>query len=127
MQLKLLADRVQGDYQLRVQVIGPTFGRVVNVPFSIRNPIALRVVPGSENGVVWLAVSAGDLAPEQMNISAMATRPMLGAEQLKAEAFPGGLWKISLNGPPGILELSLEITCNTLNKNSFTIQKNLLL
>lgn len=121
-QLQLLADYGQGDYQLRVQVSGPTFQRVVNVPFSIRNPIALRVVPGGENGVVWLAMSAGDLAPGDMTISAIATRPMLGAEPLNAESFPGGLWKIPLSGDPGILELSLEISGKRLNGNRFSIQ-----
>ena len=121
-QLQLLADYVQGDYQLRVQVSGPTFERVINVPFSIRNPIAMRVVPGGTSGVVWLAMSAGDLAPGDMTISAIATRPMLGAEQLKAESFPGGLWKIPLNGDPGLLELSLEISGKRLNGNSFSVQ-----
>ena len=52
-------------------------------------------------------MSAGDLAPGDMTITTIATRPMLGAEQLKAESFPGGLWKIPLNGAPKSIELSL--------------------
>ena len=79
-QFQLLADYVQGDYQPRVQVSGPTFQRVVNGPFSIRNPIARRVVPGGENGVVWLAMGVGDLPPGDMTITAIATRPMPGGE-----------------------------------------------
>jgi hypothetical protein len=121
-QLHLLAAETQGDYRLQVQVRGPTFERITTVPFSIRNPISLRLMPDSGSGTVWFTMTAADIIPEQMQVAAIASRPMLGAEPLEVSKFPGGLWKIALRGAPGLVELTLDITGKQLNGNSFSIQ-----
>lgn len=121
-QLQLLAAENQGDYRLQVRVRGPTFERIVTIPFSIRNPISLRLMPDSGAGTVWFTMTAADIVPEQMQVQAVATRPMLGAEPLEVTKFPGGLWKVALSGAPGLVELTLDITGKQLNGNSFSIQ-----
>lgn len=121
-QLDLLAAETQGEYRLQVQVFGPTFERISTVPFSIRNPISLRLMPDSSVGTVWFTMTAADVLPEQMQVEAIATRPMLGAERLEVTKFPGGLWKIALNGAPGLVELTLDIKGKQLNGNDFSIQ-----
>ena len=103
-------------------MFGPTFERITTVPFSIRNPISLRLMPDSSVGTVWFMMTAADVLPEQMHVEAIATRPMLGAERLEVTEFPGGLWNIGLSGASGFVELTLGITFKQLNKNDFTIQ-----
>jgi len=119
-ELSYLAARKQGRYRLRVDLDGPTFQRRMVIPFTIHNPISLRILPGDNGGVIWLALTAGDIAPGTTTVKAMATRPMQGATQLPVESFPGGLWKISLSGA-GVLELSLDISGKQLNGNDFSI------
>ena len=121
-QLQLLAEQSQGEYQLQIRITGPTFERLTTVPFSIRNPISLRLMPDSGPGSIWFTMTSVDIVPQQMRVEAMATRPMLGAEPLEVTQFPGGLWKIALTGPPGLVELTLDIEGKHLNGNDFSIQ-----
>jgi hypothetical protein len=122
LQLQMLAPDKQGDYAVRIRVSGPTFERISEVPFSIRNPISLRVVPAADGGLIWLAINAGEISPELTRVSAVITRPMQGARTLEAERFPGGLWKIGLNDQPGVVEVAIDIDGKQLNGNNFTIQ-----
>jgi len=120
--LRLLEVTESGDHVLRVSVRGPTFEREVLRSIVVRNPVALDVRPTPEGVVVWAEVNSAGLDFRSLRVTAKVRQPPGLARVVPAQVMPGGLWKILVEGTRGIVDISLDISGNFLNKQNFLLK-----
>ncbi|MCB1686420.1 MAG: hypothetical protein KDI31_18120, partial [Pseudomonadales bacterium] len=121
-QLKLLALEEQGEHEVRVQVTGPTFSRELVAAFTVRNPVALSILPDAQGTLVWLELNSAEVDYQGLVVSALARQPPAAGKPVAIEALPAGLWKMRLPEARGALELTIDIEGNYLNQSPFRLQ-----
>lgn len=121
-QVHLLGLRKQADYELRVSVSGKTFDRVKNVPFSVRNPLVIEMHPRPDGLVMWTEVIAPGLDHRSLRVAAKVKHPPAPAKLVPVERMPGGLWKLAVEQPKGVVEIELNIAGNYMNEIDFSIR-----
>ena len=120
--LQLLEVTDSGDHVLRVSVRGPTFEREVLRSIAVRNPVTLDVRPTADGAVVWAEVNSAGVDFRSLRVTAKVRQPPGLARVVPAETMPGGLWKIMVEGTRGIVDVSLDISGNFLNKKNFRLK-----
>lgn len=121
-QVNLLGLREQGDYQLHTRVSGPTFTQALTLPLSVRNPLSIEVHPADDGLVVWTTVAAPELDHDALRLAALVKRPPAAARLLPMERNPAGLWKLTVPGEKGLVELTLDVRGNYLSGRSFELR-----
>ena len=121
-QVHLLGVRKQGDYELQVTVVGKTFGRLKSVPFSVRNPMVIEMHPRPNGLVMWTEVIAPGLDHRGLRVAAKVKRPPAPAKLVPVQRMPGGLWKLGVDEPKGLVEIELDIAGKYLNGIDFSIR-----
>lgn len=120
--VNLLGPHVPGDYRLETRVWGPTFAQTLALPLALRNPLAIEIRPLEDGLVLWTRVQAAELDHDRLRLSAMVKRPPGAARLFPLERRPAGLWKLTVPGARGVVEIELDIQGNYLNERPFVLR-----
>ena len=120
--MHLLGVRKQGDYELQVSVAGKAFDRLKSVPFSVRNPMVIEMHPRPNGLVMWTEVIAPGLYHRGLRVTAKVKRPPAPSKLVSVQRMPGGLWKLGVDAPKGLVEIKFDIAGNYLNGRDYSIR-----
>lgn len=105
-----------GPHTFEFEVTAPTFTRHFEMPFLVANPLLVEIRNSVEEGMVaWLQFSHPELDYSRLKVSGIVRKPPHIASIVPASRMPGGLWKIPLGNPQGIIEVAFTVAGTYLN------------
>lgn len=131
-QLQVLLSRLQGVEQaiLTLQAKGPTFERLVRLPFTVAHPLRAEVHPASKEGVggtLWVTLNQPGLAPGSARIAAGLQQSPAAQRWYPLKPQPAGMWRVELPAAlEGNVEIELDVHAKYLNDGEFNYRSDVL-
>ncbi len=105
-----------GAHQFEVDVIAPTFSRVVSKPFVVSNPLRVEIREHADGGAAaWLHFSHPEVDYATVRTAALVRKPPQIATLIPGVRMPAGIWQIPLEDREGIVEIAFSIAGNYLD------------
>ncbi len=105
-----------GAHQFEVDVIAPTFSRVISKPFVVSNPLRVEIRENAEGGVAaWLHFSHPQVDYATVRTAALVRKPPQIATLVPGVKMPAGIWQIPLEDRDGVVEVAFSIAGNYLD------------
>ncbi len=105
-----------GAHQFEIDVVGPTFARVVTRPFVVSNPLRVEIRE-DHNGAVgaWLHFTHAEVDYATVRTAGLVRKPPQIATLQPGTRMPGGIWRIPLDKWDGIVEVAFSVSGNYLD------------
>lgn len=120
--VNLLGLRGKGDYVLVTRVQGPTFQQTLSLPFVLDNPLSVEVHPAGDGFALWVHAAAAGLDHHSLRLAALVKRPPAAAKLFPLESMPAGMWKLTVPGARGLVEVTLDLQGKYLNGREFSLR-----
>lgn len=105
-----LLDTVEpGEYELSMEVSGPTFARELRRRFDVRNPVTLDVLPAGDGAVAWLRLTSAEVDYRDLQVTGLLKRPPEPTRRRPFTALPAGLYRLDLPAGMDTVELSVAV------------------
>ncbi len=105
-----------GAHQFEVDVIAPTFARVVTRPFVVSNPLRVEIREDQEGSIAaWLHFTHAAVDYATVRTAGLIRKPPQIATLQPGTRMPGGIWRIPLDKWEGIVEVAFSVSGNYLD------------